>query len=43
MRIETQASPEFITAAIFNRLEGPGANPVALTTSWKPTKLHLKC
>lgn len=28
MRMETQASPEFITAAIFNRLEGPGANPV---------------
>ena len=28
MRIETQAQPEFITAAIFNRLEGPGATPV---------------
>lgn len=29
MRIETQAQPEFITAAIFNRLEGPGATPVS--------------
>lgn len=28
MRIENQGAPEVITAAIFNRLEGPGANPV---------------
>lgn len=28
MRIGTQAAPDFITAAIFNRLEGPGAEPV---------------
>lgn len=28
MRIGTQGAPEFVTSAIFNRLEGPGANPV---------------